>query len=68
MIAEEICRYNTLLREYYYRLGQPVPDDARADEIAQLNRFMPHSTDRKNTGKSIINQVCGMVRLPRNFR
>jgi len=41
---------------------------ARADEIAQLNRFMPHSTDRKNTGKSIINQVCGMVRFPRNFR
>jgi len=41
---------------------------ARAGEIAQLNRIMPHSTDKKNTGKSIIDQVCGMVRFPRNFR
>ena len=42
--------------------------NARAGEIAQLNRFMPHSKDRKNTGKSIIDQVCGMDRFPRNFR
>lgn len=41
---------------------------ARAGEIAQVNRFMPHSTDRKNTGRNIIDQVCGMVRFPRNFR
>lgn len=45
MIAEEICRYNTLLREYYYRLGQPVPDEA----INLLKMLIPYELDFKKT-------------------
>lgn len=35
---------------------------------SQVNWLMPNSTDKKNNGKSIIDQVCSIVWFLRNFR